>query len=95
MIPLGRDAIQLTPWIGPRFQITDMSPINWLPYYSSTMLVGRRLPLKAVFRTSNAKSIGEIAHRKILEANPRLRPGQVAVASRLLLHASAHYAAGF
>ena len=28
MIPLGRDAIQLTPWIGSRFHITDTSPIS-------------------------------------------------------------------
>ena len=34
----------------------------------------------------------KIAHRKSLEANPRLR---LALASRLLFHARALYAAGF
>ena len=92
---------------------------QWLSSYSTTALVGRRLPLKRVFRTSDASNMGrvalfndpdyrdgkrcarkgrirlEVAHRESLEANPRLRPAQVAFGSRLLLHASALYAAGF
>ena len=40
------------------------------------------------------KFVWEIAHRESLEANPRLRPAQVALATRLLLHASAFYATG-
>ena len=37
----------------------------------------------------------KVAHRESLEANSRLRPAQVALESRLLLHASRLYAAGF
>ena len=92
---------------------------QWLSNYSTTTLVGRRLPLITVFGTSDDGNMGrgahlnylnhrdgkrstrkgrirlQIAHRESLEVNPRLQPAQVALATRLLLHASAHHAAGF
>ncbi|MCJ1266798.1 hypothetical protein MMC22_006683 [Lobaria immixta] len=43
--------LQAAPWVRARFALTDTDTIHWkTPYYGTTTLVDRRLPLARVFR---------------------------------------------
>ena len=43
--------LQAAPWVRARFALTDTDTLHWkAPYYGTTTLVDRRLPLARVFR---------------------------------------------
>lgn len=43
--------LQAAPWVRARFVLTDTDAIHWkAPYYGTTTLIDRRLPLARVFR---------------------------------------------
>lgn len=51
MVPKDLILLQAAPWVRARFALTDIDTIHWkAPYYGTTTLVDRRLPLARVFR---------------------------------------------